>query len=367
MTAVMVATVVAWAVGGHGRGAPTRGSAPVSARTAGATGTAGTTAGGGTTSGTSDTPTTGTAPPTTAAPAHGPYAVGTASLTLTTGEGGLPTSLWYPASRAGPGAPARGRAGGWPLIVFSQGFGVGPQAYSDLLSAWAAGGFVVAAPAYPFVTEGIDEGDIVNHPADLRSVVDELVADGSASSSMPLLRGLIEDRVGLVGHSDGGDVTDAAVANSCCTIPGVVAAEVLSGAELKTFGGAYGVRPGIPVLVVQGDADTISPPACSEQIYDAATGTRYYLDLLGAGHLDPYLDPAALAAFPTTVPDPNAAKAPLYRRVVERTTLAFWDRYLAGASTGDGLRAPGNVPGVSSLTAGPPVAVSGTCQGSPAG
>jgi hypothetical protein len=48
-------------------------------------------------------------------------------------------------------------------------------------------------------------------------------------------------------------------------------------------------RKRTPALFVQGSADPINPPAASLQLYQAdATGTRYYLDVLRAGHLTPY-------------------------------------------------------------------------------
>ncbi len=362
VAAVVAAAVVAWASGGSGRASTGRTSQPSLSPTG--TGTGQSTAA----SVGSHTSTPPTTPAHRKAPqARPPYPVGTAALTLTDGARSLPTLLWYPASHAGQGAAGRRRPGGWPLIVFSQGFAIAPQAYSDLLASWAAGGFVVAAPSYPFTSPGVAGGlnraDIVNHPADLRAVVAELIADGSSASPDPLLAGMVEDRVGLAGHSDGGDVTDAAIANSCCRINGVVAAEVLSGAELTWFGGSYGTGPAIPLLVVQGDQDTINPPACSKQIYDAAPAPKYYLDLIGAGHHDPYLNPAVAAAYP----DPNPSEAPVYRQIVARTTLAFWDRYLAKGAHGASLQAGANVAGVSSFTAGPAVPIVGTCPGAPPG
>ncbi len=193
-----------------------------------------------------------------------------------------------------PDVPASEHAGPFPVIVFSQGFAEPAGAYAGLLTAWAAAGFVVAAPTYPHTDPdapgGPDERDIVNHPADLRYVIDALTRAATSRSSR--LRGLIDPReLAVVGQSDGGDVSLAVADNSCCRDSAVRAAVILSGAELGSFGGRYFAPGAKPLLVVQGTADTINAPACSALIYDQARQPKYYLDLIGAQHLPPYLDP----------------------------------------------------------------------------
>lgn len=310
----------------------------------------------------SSTSTTVPATTTTTAPAvpPPPYPVGIATVTVTAGGASLPTTVRYPARTSGTGATPLRPAGGWPLIVFSQGYAISPAAYSLLLGSWAREGYVVAAPSYPYTTPGagpLDEADIVHHPAELAAVVAALSHPGG------VLAGTVDaGRVGLVGHSDGGDVTDAAVNNTCCRIGGVRAAVILSGAELTSFPGSYEPDAAVPLLVVQGDEDPINPPGCGQQIYDAQTGARYYLDLLGAGHHSPYLDPADLAAFR----DPDLARAPAYRRVVDAVTLAFWQRYLAGTThTTASIESAAADPGLAALTAGPAVPILGGCPGAP--
>ncbi len=365
VTVLALAAAVALAVIPAGRARRVAGGTP-STSSAGPTGSAtsapGTSRGAASTdsSSTSSASASTTTPVTTGLPAA-PYRVGSASLDFTDGEASLPTTVLYPARSSGAGASPLRPSGGWPLIVFSQGFAVSPDAYSLLLDSWAEAGYVVAAPSYPYTTPGqpggLDEADIVAHPAELRVVVEDLSHLGGN------LAGVVDpSRVGLVGQSDGGDVTDAAVNNTAWQVPGVSAAIILSGAELTSFGGSYQPDPAVPLLVTQGDADTVNAPACSEQIYDAQTGTRYYLDLLGADHLSPYLDPSVLSGFP----DEPQAGAPAYRKVVRAVTLAFWQRYLAGrTSTDSGILAAGTVTGTARITAGPAVPVEGYCSGAP--
>lgn len=289
---------------------------------------------------------------TTARPASGvpgTYHVGLTHLTVTWAPGvegpprELPTAVWYPLFRAG---------GPYPLLVFSQGYDLSVQDYAGLLEALSSAGFVVAAPTYPHTDPSapasLDEGDIVNHPGDLRSVAGQLMLDAARPGGP--LSGLVRPgEVGLLGHSDGGDVALAVAYNSCCRDSSVKALAVLSGAELASFGGAYFGGPPLPMLVVQGSADTVNVPACSTQIYDAAPEPKYYLDLLGAEHEPPYLDPGT------------------DRSVVTAVTARFFAAEMAG-ETGDlaAMAAAGDVAGTSVLSDGPSAPpAQGTCPGAP--
>ena len=116
--------------------------------------------------------------------------------------------------------------------------------------------------------------------------------------------------VAIVGHSDGGDVSLAVAANSCCRDTAVKAAMILSGAELAAFGGTYFSQGSTPLLVVQGSEDTINAPGCSAQLYDQAPRPKYYLNINGAEHLPPYVNPG-----------PS-------RRGIEMVTIAFLNAFL---------------------------------------
>ncbi|MHB8438665.1 MAG: alpha/beta hydrolase family protein [Acidimicrobiales bacterium] len=315
-----------------------------------------------------DVPGGGTHPTLTNPPAGPPvgtpgrYQTASASVQLTepptvSGMAGreLPTTLWYPAaatSGAAAGAPDV-RAGPFPLVVFAQGYDISLDAYYPLLRAIASAGIVVAAPVFPHTEptdpSGLDESDIVNHPADLRYVIGTLL--GLAAQPGSVLSGLvIPGGVGLLGHSDGGDVIVAVGANSCCRDSEVKSLAVLSGAELASFGGTYFSGPAVPLLVVQGSADTINPPGCSVQIYDSAPVPKFYLDLLGASHEPPYVD------------------AGTDQDVVVRTVVDFFASTLAGEQTrAAALAGDGTVPGASEMIIGgtaPPAA--GGCPGAPA-
>ncbi len=311
------------------------------------------------------TPTTSPRSSATTAPnlPRPPYPVGVTTTTVVDAGRVLPTVVRYPAVSAGDGTRPLVAGGPYPLIVFSQGYAIAAESYSTLLTQWAAAGFVVADPSYPDTTPGdaggLDEADIVNHPADLRAVIASLVADGNQSGSV--LAGMVNSRrVGVAGHSDGGDVSDAVAEGTCCRDPQVTAAVILSGAELAAFGGTFGAPLGVPILVVQGSADPINVPACSEQIYDNAPPPRYYLDLVGAGHHVGYL--------PTWTDGFSAAQAAVYREAVTGTTVLFWRAYLDGSRSAlRQLQATRQLPGAGTLIAGQAVAIQGGCPGAPPG
>lgn len=262
----------------------------------------------------------------------------------------LPTQVRFPVAASGSAIPA---GEPFPLVVFSQGYDESAAAYGGLLNAWVRAGYVVAAPTYPFTdpTSGseLNENDIVNHPADLRFVIGSLqrLAHDHAS---PLHSALDPSRVAVAGQSDGGDVSLAVAANSCCRDGAVRAAIILSGAELGSFGGAYYSRGSVPLLVTQGSADTINPPACSAQLYDPAPQPKYYLVISGAEHLPPYVSPGPI------------------RAGVARTTIAFLNAYLKhGQASASAIRAAARLPAQEALISGaaaPPPA-STYCPGAP--
>jgi predicted dienelactone hydrolase len=270
----------------------------------------------------------------------------------------LPTVVRYPAqgtpaAGAQPGAEPYAAAGPFPLVVFSEGFDASVGEYAALLDFVASAGFIVAAPTYPHTDParpgGLSEADIVNHPADLRFVISALLAAGGDPRSR--LHHLLDPRhVAVIGHSDGADVSLAVAANSCCRVPAVNAAVILSGAELGAFGGHYYPSGSAPLLVAQGNADTINAPACSVQLYDQAPAPKYYLNIPGAEHQPPYLDAGPM------------------RTGVKRSVIAFLDTYLRGERAGlMALLHGARLPADESLIAAPaaPAAASTYCPGAP--
>ena len=302
----------------------------------------------------------------TSAPPAPPYAVGTTSMNIIEPAASsglaprpLPTEVRYPAIGT-PGLPDQNgaiperAAGPYPLVVFSGGYDISPESYSGLMDAWAAAGYVVADPAYPFTTPtspgGLNRQDLVNHPTDLTYVITSMLQAGSAAGSS--LSGLIDPgEIALIGHSDGGDTSLALASNTCCHDARVKAVVLLSGAELAWFNGTYYSTLPVPMLAVQGTADDINPPPCSVQLYDQAPQPKYYLSMIGQSHKGPYL----YAGQP--------------QNIVAQVSIDFLNAYLKHSTSGTAaMIADGAVPGVATITGaqsvGPPT---GSCPDAPPG
>ena len=241
----------------------------------------------------------------------------------------LPTLVRYPA--VGPvgaeetaGAPVA--SGAWPLVVFAHGYDVTPATYAHLLHAWAAAGFVVAAPSFPLETAGgpLDENDLSNEPADISVVITAVLKD-------PVLAAHVESsHVAVTGHSDGAEAALGAGFVSGDSRIGPVISMAAQGVDgMPNHNAAH------PLLVVQGTQDTINPPARSDGVYAAAGPPRFYLRLLGAGHLPPVADDTP------------------WRPIVEQVTIDFLRRYLGGSVSVASLTSDGTHAGLSTLTADP--------------
>jgi dienelactone hydrolase len=222
------------------------------------------------------------------------------------------TDLWYPPRGDGP----------WPLVVFGHGFGTTPLRYRRLLRAWAAAGYLVAAPVFPlenaYAPGGPDESDLVNQPRDMSFVITRLLA-ASASGTSPL-HGLVEpSRIAVAGQSDGAMTAFATAYEKPWRDRRVRAAVVLSGAELGRH--VPLARHAAPLLAMQGTADHVNDPKYTRQLFRAVARPKFLLLLRHAGHLGPYTKPGSRLAG------------------VERVSIAFLNHYLRRGRLGAIARA----------------------------
>jgi len=255
----------------------------------------------------------------------------------------LVTIVRYPAATrpAGQvdaqGAPAAGRGGPFPLVVFGHGYAVTPAPYAPLLRAWARAGYIVAAPVFPLENEhapgGPDEADLVNQPRDMSFVISRMLALDQARAGV--LAGIVDPhRIAVAGQSDGGETALAVAYDRYFRDPRVRAAVILSGAEIPGVGGFDFPRPSPPLLATQGTADTINPPTLTSAFYERAPPPKYLLTLFGVSHLGPYTDQ-----------QPQLG-------IVERVTIAFLDAYLKDApDAARRIAEAGDVAGTSLVTA----------------
>jgi pimeloyl-ACP methyl ester carboxylesterase len=181
----------------------------------------------------------------------------------------LPTTVWIP-NGAGP----------FPLVVFIHGYNVGPLAYQRFCSTLASSGYVVAAPSFPLEDPsrgyGLDRTDLPNEATDVTFVISTLL-DSSLASQID------GASIAVVGHSDGADVA-LMVGNQLGKVDERVHAIVSDAPDPMT--GAIASSPW-PLLLIQGNADSVVPYSSSQTVFEQVLAPSYYLTLLGADHLPP--------------------------------------------------------------------------------
>lgn len=241
----------------------------------------------------------------------------------------LPTWVWFPASR--PNGPHALR-GPYPLVVFAHGFNATPAMYAPLLREVARAGYVVAAPEFPISASGrpgaAREDDLSSQPLDIRATISTMLALDRRPGwlSGRLLRG----EIAVMGHSDGGETVAGNLLVARDHDERIRAAVVLAG-QLPTWGGFDPLT--IPTLVVQGSADTINPPALSHGLYQRLGAPKWYLDVVGATHLQTALGNSIAA------------------RTERQAVVAFLDAMLHHDAAALGrLRRLGDEPGVTRLS-----------------
>ncbi len=222
----------------------------------------------------------------------------------------------------GIGVESGSGSGPYPLVVFAHGLGASPQGYQQLLSDWAAAGYVVAAPLFPLSSGdtpgGPDGGDIGNQPADMSFVIDQ-VLKASAASSGPL-SGLVDaNEIGAAGHSNGAITTLGLIGNSCCRDTRIKAAVVMAGTTEGLGRGRYQLADAPPLLIVQDLHDGLVPYPDAVAVYNQARGPKALLALDWDSRPDPTGATAHMAASGVVGTTADA---------VVRSTTAFFNAFL---------------------------------------
>jgi dienelactone hydrolase len=216
----------------------------------------------------------------------------------------LTTVVRYPAGVSGP----------VPLVVVAHGRDNDPSSLATLLDAWAGAGYVVAAPTFPVTRKDRNGAPVraesVAQAADMRFVVDRILAASRGTDPSPL-RGVVDPaHVGAAGMSLGGLAVYGLVSNTCCRDRRVTAA-ILLAAVRRDFPDERYQKNRAPVLLVQGDAD----PGYHNSVdaYPELAPPKWFVTLSGSQHAPPFEVP----------PGPEAP-------LVYAMTTDFWDRYLKG-------------------------------------
>lgn len=203
--------------------------------------------------------------------------------------------------------------GPFPLVVFAHGHYGHPRKFTKLFEAWAAAGFVVAAPSFPLSNDEVPGAasvlDLSNQPGDVSFVISEALRRSGEPGSF--LQGRVNpEEIGVGGLSLGGGTTYLAAFDECCLDSRIDAAMVLDALRPDLSGLA--LDRGLPLLIVHADEDPVLPASSAEEAFAVAAPPKYLVILHEAVHASPYEDE----------PDPAD-------ELVRGTTTAFWRLHLA--------------------------------------
>lgn len=240
-----------------------------------------------------------------AAAERGPFGVGVTTLELV--DASRPTEpnrdfpgadqrtlvveLWYPADPTATEPEERDAAldrskAPYPLVVFAHGLGGNRRQSASYTQHLASHGYVVAAPDFPLSHLGAPGGPrlkaVLNQPEDVSLLIDSLLGFNEAAGH--LLEGTIKgEAIGVTGHSLGA-LTSLLTTYGPSRDPRVRAAlPIAAPGCLLSEGIADEVF--IPLLVLGGTRDLLTPPASNRRAYEVANPPRYLVELLGANHV----------------------------------------------------------------------------------
>ncbi len=217
--------------------------------------------------------------------------------------------------------------GPFPLIVLAHGQTGHPSKFSELMTAWASAGYVVAAPLFPLTSNQSTVetvGDFVNQPADMSFVIDQVLA--RSEDDGPLEGRVDGEHIGATGLSLGGATVYGIGFDECCRDERIDAVLVMAGLLLP-FDEAFEWPP-VPLFIIHGNGDSRG-----REPYMMASPPKYLMTIQRPIHSTPFQD------------DPDDADA-----LVVTTTIDFWHGYLYEADDGlEALATDANVPGIATL------------------
>jgi predicted dienelactone hydrolase len=236
---------------------------------------------------------------------RGPYGVGVTTFDLvdtsrpTEANGDAPASnerkltieVWYPADASAAQPEARdvaldrGKAP-YPLIIFAHGLGGNRRQSVSYTRHLASHGYIVAAPDFPLSNLGAAGGPrlaaVLEQPKDVSFVIDSMLQFNGQSGH--LLHGAIDrDKIGVTGHSLGA-LTSMLSIYGPSRDPRIRAALTFATPGCFLPDGLAG-DTSVPLLVLGGTDDLITPPVSNRRAYEIANSPRYLVDVTGADHV----------------------------------------------------------------------------------
>jgi predicted dienelactone hydrolase len=182
-----------------------------------------------------------------------------------------------------------GVTGPLPLVVFASGYDGAPEDYEQLLDAWAAAGYLVAAPDFPGTGSDLPgtptESDVPQEALDISFVITQLLEEPAAQVD--------GTRIAVAGHSDGAVAVNDLAFDPSDRDPRIVAYVSLSGIMAPGLSGSN-PAPG-SLLAVAGSADIYHDYAGTQQVYAQAAMPKAFVSVPGGDHLSMYTGTSNLA------------------------------------------------------------------------
>lgn len=186
----------------------------------------------------------------------------------------LEVTLWAPEGATSP----------LPLIVYSHGFTGSRTEMLYLLEHLASHGYGVAALDFPLTNGdapgGPNFGDLSNQPADVRFVIDSLLAKPAGELSFDI----DAERIGLAGLSYGG-LTTTLLAFHFREADRRVKAAISIAGPAQMFTDPFFGKGGPPFLMIAGTEDALVPHALNAEPFLQRSPGTALLSLEGGTHL----------------------------------------------------------------------------------
>jgi pimeloyl-ACP methyl ester carboxylesterase len=209
-----------------------------------------------------------------------------------------------------------GPKGPLPLVVFAHGWNSNPGEYEPLLDAWAAAGYLVAAPVFPDSTNlepGAPVSDYQQQAKDLSFVITTLI--GGVAGQVDA------KRIAVAGHSDGGTDVALMALNPGYSDHRVAAYLSLSGEIATGTEGPWGVATPGALLVAVGTADQYGLFPLAVQVFQVADMAKVLLTVADGDHLSAFVGATAQAQA-VRVETVRFLAAALYQRSADSAELA---------------------------------------------
>ena len=184
------------------------------------------------------------------------------------------TEIYYPAEIAGEEVELS--LGEFPLIVFGHGFLMPWSDYSNIWNFLVPEGYIMA-----FVTTETGFPDHAAYGEDLLFILNTMMAE--SADDVSLFYNHLNGREGIMGHSMGGGAAWLAASNALAGLETIVG---LAPAETTPSAIDAALNVDIPVLVISGDADGVTPPNDHHlPIYNnSASECKAFVSILEGGH-----------------------------------------------------------------------------------